>query len=242
MKTSHRLLESPKNINLKPLSRTGSLSTLAQMQNERLSILSKKFSFSSKRGNYISSEFPRLPSEGDFNKLLNRLDLVISRKSLVHKKVTLLEHEPLELLISQNETQYIRIPAKDKVTPMTIRIVRERGSIITYVSKKYPEPSDQLHELVSKHDLFDVPDINIRFKTDNIFLALTGIQDSSLTILINFGRERNRQAVHSIEEIPSISTPSKVVGLYSPKRREPDKDFIQSNKKIRNSIKNSYSE
>ncbi|CAG9330050.1 unnamed protein product [Blepharisma stoltei] len=149
----------------------------------------------------------RMPSEDQFTKILDKLEMVISNKNLVNQKVPLREGVPVDLLLDEGTIQYFRVRSKGRKSPLWVSIKKTKGKLITFVSRTIPEPSEHLCDQLSKFDNFEISDAGLRFRCDNIYLAIQAIEYSNFSITVGFGLKRQQSLVSSPIEKFESETP-----------------------------------
>lgn len=179
----------------------------------------------------------KLPSDQDFTKILTKLEMVSSNHTAGHRRIILNDSDSVEILLEAGETQYFSINSKGKKPPLVCFLKRNKGKVISYLSKVHSEPSKNTCEIVGKQDSFQMGDINIRFKIDAIYLAIEAVTESIFTLTITFGQKieikKTRNLKITQEEQEIINKPEANFKISIPKQPKPtkafSKDFIKLN-------------
>ena len=171
---------------------TSKLSGLTLQENERFSI--QNYTILTPRGKDNAFPSPsdsslKLPSAKDFEKILNKLDMVSLSKITGQKRLMLVENESFNIILDKFNIQYCTIESQNKATPMTINIKRQKGKIITYFSKQNSLPSKNMCENYSTNDRFQINDCSFKFKNEYIYMAIEALTDTDFHLSIQFGKE-----------------------------------------------------
>lgn len=198
-----------------------------------------------------SLQFPEIslrpmPSEKDFSRLIESFNSITSPKNL-YKPLYLKEQESVEICVNTNEVKYCKIAVKGKRTPLTIKIYRAFGRVITYVSSTVCEPGANNCDKQYSCDYFEVREQNEKFKYDSVYLSVKGLEESEIRIHASFGKKCvSLQQLKSIKHELSLKVKDsensilfrneslKVAAVPQTTR---NKDFVSENKcvDIRNS-------
>ncbi|CAG9324078.1 unnamed protein product [Blepharisma stoltei] len=183
----------------KPL--TSDICGLTLRENERLSRKSLSVSSTPIIGNdeFMINEktHRRLPSEQDFTKILNRLEMVISNKNLGNRRMELVEGERFDDYLEIGESHYFRVSVKGKKCPMRVIIKCAKGKVKTFVSRTAIMPSEATYDQASKSYNFEVSDPGLRFRAETINLGIYAVFDSNYSIIIAFGRENEHKSTQN---------------------------------------------
>ncbi|CAG9328091.1 unnamed protein product [Blepharisma stoltei] len=169
---------------------TSSISGLTLLENERAINNSKTLLTTKERVSFpnIFSNTQQFPAEKDFNRILNKIEMIVSNKYLGHRGATIKEGEPIEIMSEQSSFSYLKVYTKGKRCPMRVHFKKSKGKLLTYISRHNPEPSESLHDEVFKTDSFEVADPGLKFKNDYIHFGIQALEDSTFVISVYFGR------------------------------------------------------
>ncbi|CAG9332201.1 unnamed protein product [Blepharisma stoltei] len=181
-----------------------SISGLTLIENEKLAKKSFSISYApnSTREETLKADLShkKLPTNQDFTKMLNRLEMVISNKSLGNRRIELTEGEAVDDYLEIADGHYYRVITKGKKCPMRVMLKVLKGKVITYVSRTTIMPNEATHDQVSKSYTFEVSDPGLKFKAETISLGIFAIADSNYSIRIHFGREKEHHSSHNKSE------------------------------------------
>mmetsp|Transcript_13916 Transcript_13916/g.13909 ORF Transcript_13916/g.13909 Transcript_13916/m.13909 type:complete len:405 (-) Transcript_13916:361-1575(-) len=136
----------------------------------------------------IFSSTQKLPGERDFNRILNKIEMIVSNKYLGHRGATLREGEPIEIMAEQSSISFLKVYTKGKRCPMRVHIKKYRGKLIVFTSRHNPEPTESLHDESFKVDSFEISDPGLKFKNEYMHFGIQVLEDSTFSMTVNFGR------------------------------------------------------
>lgn len=210
---------------------TCNLSGLTLKENEKFQLISNSvISYTEPRLKMFSEETPKLPSEKDFEKILNKLELVASNKNTGHRRILLLDSDPSQILLEKGAIQYFTIKCLNKKPPLLINIHKKRGLTVAYLSRITPEPNKLNCDFSFSKESYYVKDVGIKFKNENFFLAIEAVTDCDCSIIITFGKKPPKKKIAlKFEEIMDDSLLDSCKNSNLKKLGEL-KDFIKINK------------
>ena len=228
------------NLNYPPRPSTVSLSSLTYHENQRLknqNLVSQLNHHNANSTQSLKTISSKMPSERDFNRLLDRLEMVISTKALAHKKVTLKEGQPVEIILMSETTQFFKVFTKARKCPLRVEITRFKGRLKTYVSREVSEPNETLHDQAFRFDKFQVSDSGLKFRGEQIFIGVFAVTDANFSICVNFGREKLQKKEPETYEAPKTNQEKKEFPKETPKSAPKmktffGKNFVELNKQV----------
>lgn len=212
---------------------TSNLSGLTLKENEKFLFLSSSIlSQSAPQFKFFNNETPKLPSEQDFEKILNKLELVSSNKNTGHRRIILQDSEPCQILLEKGTVQYFTIRSYNRKPPMLITIKKKRGNTLAYISRITPEPGKSSCDFSFSKESHYVNDVGSKFKNEYFFLGVEALTDCDFSIVIGFGkRPAKKKIVLKLEDI--IDDDGSFFNNSATdrnKKQEEPKDFIKMNK------------
>lgn len=180
----------------------------------------------------------KMPTDQDFTRILTKLEMVCANRTSGNRRIILNDSNSIEILLESGDIQYFTINSKGKSPPLTCTIKRNKGKVISYLSKVHIEPSKTMCEVTSKHDTFQISDISLKFKNEVIFLSIEALTESILTLSIKFGdksdikKHRNYKITQEEQEI--LNKPDSDFSISYPSRSKSErklltKDFVKIN-------------
>ena len=124
----------------------------------------------------------QLPSDSDFQRLISRLEQVVSGSEL--RGFVLVAGKTVRLELAIGEWQYLKVKAAGLPSPLTVVLKRTKGRVASYASLSVPEPDHQSCDFASRTDRFLVTAHGPRFKTKWIFLGLHCIEQAVFTLTV----------------------------------------------------------
>jgi ElaB/YqjD/DUF883 family membrane-anchored ribosome-binding protein len=209
------------------------LSGLTLKENEKFLILTSSIlSSSAPQFKSFQGSAPKLPTDQDFEKILNKLELVSSNKNTGHRRLILQDSEPCSILLEKGNTQYFTIRSISRKPPLLITIKKKRGNTVAYLSRITPEPNKSSCDFCFSKESHYVNDVGSKFKNENFFLGVEALTDCEFSVLIGFGKKPAKKKIilkleDLIDDEDSLFQSS--AGDRSKKPQE-IKDFIKMNK------------
>ena len=146
-------------------SEAGNLSTFTQKENLRFSIQNSPVFYSNSTDSLKKNNFGmKMPTDQDFKKILNKLEIVSSNKNTGHRRIILHEGDIQEVLLEKGNFQYFTIQVANKACPLIVTLKKTVGNCITFISKHNPEPSKTMSENYSKTGLIQLSDMSPKFR------------------------------------------------------------------------------
>ncbi len=146
----------------------------------------------------------QLPSDSDFQRVISKLEQVVSSSALNGFTVTAGKTVRLEL--ATGEWQYLKIKAAGLPSPLTVMLKRSCGRLAAYISLSVPEPDQHSCDLASSTDRFLVPAHGPRFKGKWIFLGLHCMEQADFTLTVRATAPRKAKSL-------DLSKPSGLIDL-----------------------------
>jgi hypothetical protein len=167
---------------------TPRISSLTQVENEKMMLTSTKFNSKSPSSSNIFYYFPQ--QSCDFNSLLKSIDSIASGRPSLTTKV-LSEGRVLTLNLKNGQIQSFKIFSKGKRSPLKVNLRRNYGKSSVFISKTCENPTAETCDRIFLDDNFEVHEKNTFFSCDSLFLAVEAQGPLVLTIGISFGYIKN---------------------------------------------------
>lgn len=141
----------------------------------------------------------RLPSGEDYSRVLKKLELVINNANYGQKLLELKSEEPLSIFLDQDKSQLVHVKPAGYPSPMQVRILRNYGRVKVFISKKIPEPSDEVYDEFTTSDTIEISDIEPTFKISRISLFIKALSETNFSLSLHYGVPTTK-LIHSEHE------------------------------------------
>lgn len=150
-----------------------------------------------------------LPRDYEFDKLIHELDKITSK----HKRVTLYEGLSKSFWVEEGKMQQFRVSWQWKKSPMTVKISRKEGTVVTYVSCT-GSPTHNLYDSFYSQTSFEVYGPQPTLKHNYIYLGVLAKSGAVIQLRISFGKTStelptSRSSLPVDAPKPSNTQPSK---------------------------------
>ena len=129
----------------------------------------------------------QLPTDRDYQRVLNRLEHVVSGSS-----VALTEEKEVEVSLDQEEWRFVRIHTLGRSAPMTVFLGRSKGRVVTYLSVSTQEPRPDNTDLTFTRDVITYSEPTSKLKTPNVYLGIHCLKETCLKLNLRFGKTHRR--------------------------------------------------
>lgn len=147
----------------------------------------------------------RLPSSEDYSRVLKRLELVINNVNYEQRLLILKPDKPLDIFLEENRGQLIHTIPFGHQSPMRVKISRNYGRVRTFISKKIPEPNEEVYEDITTNDVIEISSFDGVFKIQRVALYIKAQSDTNFTINVRYGvssfKYRNCETVKTYRQI-----------------------------------------
>ena len=133
-----------------------------------------------------------MPSVTDYSKILKKLELVISNANYGQKLLTLTTESSLNIFLDRGVTQYIHIFPKGMPTPLQVKIFKNYGKFVTYISKKITEPSEEIYDDKIFGNIIEITDSGSTFKVPRVALGITALKETHVYVSMKYGALYNK--------------------------------------------------
>ena len=165
---------------------TNRISSLTQIENDK--IFSSRYLDLNTKALGKSTPGPiSTYSSKDFSTLIKNLDN-ISNKYVQSDHQLLFEGHVATIKLDEGLFHYFQVNCKDKRTPMTVKIRRQKGRLHCFYSKTVERPNNCSYDQSFALDSFEISDYSIKFTHDTIFLSVEALTDVIFSLGVHFGR------------------------------------------------------
>ncbi|OMJ79979.1 hypothetical protein SteCoe_19848 [Stentor coeruleus] len=213
--------------------KTSHLSGLTLRENEKNQIFeSGRIHKTSLRSTGLSQSqgVMKMPTDQDFTRILTKLEMICANRTSGNRRIILNDSNSIEILLESGDIQYFTINSKGKTPPLTCTIKRSKGKTISYLSKIHTEPSKTMSEVKSKHDVFQISDVSLKFKNEAIFLSIEALSESILTLSVKFGDKtdikKSKNLKTTKEEQETINKLDSEFSILYPSRSKSERKFL----------------
>lgn len=191
----------------------------------------------------------QLPSDSDFQRLISRLEQVVSGSEL--RGFVVIAGKTVRLELTTGEWLYLKVKAAGLPSPLTVVLKRTKGRVASYASLSVPEPHEQSCDMASRTDRFLVAAHGPRFKNKWIFLGLHCIEQAEFTLTVRVAPVRKvksmdfskPQGLMELAELRKDAEKRKalfkrvesILAIRKEKLQQKynNRDFVQENKTLR---------
>ena len=170
-----------------------------------------------------------MPSSRNFSDLITKLDLVISPRST--KDQTLSENDQIDLAIDEGSYYYLKIPVKNRPSPLQLYLKKSQGRLIIYSSFTQEKPSPSNYDHIFTSDSFEIRTLDLNFRQDSVYLGLRAVSYTKLSVSCIFGKKINFILDKRLRK-KETSEKGQVIKVRSVKNfitRPKSKNFIEEN-------------
>jgi hypothetical protein len=180
---------------------------------------------------------PKLPSELDFNNLIENINEITSPKD-IYRTCVILDQDPIDLQIPEGKTRYLQVFTKGKKAPLSLKIKKRKGRILVFSSFSSSEPETAFDVKTFTNDYIEIRDSNLHFSSESLFLAVKAVQTADFTLTLSFGKQISslaelRRMKRSLVQLPSSEDPEDSLEKREKAEKSPSrkmKNFIKANK------------
>lgn len=142
-----------------------------------------------------------LPTDRDYQRILNRLEHLVSGSMM-----SLTEEKPLELNLYEDDWQFIRVRTQARSSPMTVQLSPHTGHVVVYLSKSTTEPRPNNCDLSFTRDLVTYSEGGNKLKSPWIFLGIHCVEETALKLSLRFGKmNRRQQSEPRLSSLPDLN-------------------------------------
>ena len=179
-----------------------------------------------------------IPSEGDYEKVLKRLELLVSGSAAEYKEESATEEKRLKMTMSLREWRFLRVKTHGKRVPLSVNLTRTKGKVVTYFNKTQFEPTETQYDGVFPCDFFEISDFYSEFRMPMVTLGFKCISEAELTVSIHFGKELQLPSTRKPKSFNPFGSPevleAKVKGILATREAQvrtfpPPHNHIQAN-------------
>lgn len=175
---------------------TTGLSTLTQRANqnlgERLSQEDENYRYSASMA-HLKSGSNRLPSESDYKRVIEKLTRLYAQGGVDSQRTTLQEGKNHDLMLEADDWIYARINLQGRACPAVLTLSRNRGRVVSYVSKTIQEPMEMVCDAKFTGDRIWVSDPGVRFRANTLFIGFHALDEAIFTVNVQFGHKKKTQ-------------------------------------------------
>jgi hypothetical protein len=177
-----------------------------------------------------------LHSEHDFFNILSKLSSVTTpRKN--NRVVLYSDLEPIDIILDENQIEYCKVIVKDFKTPLSVKIRRMKGKVITYMSTQNNEPGPSNYDRYFVADYFEIKETTEYFKYDTIFFGIKALEDCFIRVSVTFGKPQSLLEIKKLKRQlskPMLPQKEPQESLETLKNfQKGSKDFIKINKTVK---------
>lgn len=172
------------------------LSALTQRANqnlgERLSNEGENYRYSASLAN-LKNAANRLPSESDFKRVLEKLTRLYAQGGVDSQRTNLQEGKNHDILLEADDWMYARLSLQGRSCPVVITLTRNRGRVVSYVSKTIQEPMEMVCDAKFSGDRIWVSDPGVHFRSNTLFISFHALEESIFAVNVQFGHKKKTQ-------------------------------------------------
>lgn len=160
-----------------------------------------------------------IPSEGDYEKVLKKLELLVSGSTADFKELSATEDKHIHISLNLREWRFLKVKTHGKRVPLSVTLTRMKGKVVTYFNKTQHEPTETQYDGMFPCDFFEISDFYSEFRVPLITLGFKCISEAVLTVSFHFGKELQQPTPRKPKSLNPFSSPevlaAKVKGILA---------------------------
>lgn len=142
----------------------------------------------------------KLPSSEDYSRMLKKLELVINNANYGQSLIILKPEKPINLFIDQGKGQLVHIIPRGYPSPLQIKFTKNYGRIRIYISKKSPQPSEDLYDQCTSNDVVEITEIEPIFKIQRVAIFIKALSESNFIMTLKYGSNGIKEKIGDDEK------------------------------------------